>query len=197
MVGLGVLALASGGGSEDAAGEPTPPGLLACTGEDEITNFPVYSVGPEFEGLPLTDVDRECTQPHPGGPPQARLNMVSYTYGECEPPPGEGGCPLPLEVQTWPRCEREPNDYEVGHHNPLKAKLTLRGVPAHLYEDGLRLEVLTGRSTVVVFGLDRAQVLRAARALVKAPARPRDHPPSHGDASRRLPSPPGGPIACD
>lgn len=183
--------------------ELPPPGLppqsqsaelLRCTGFSEPTNFTAYSLGDEFEGLPLTRQERVCTQPYRGGPPDARLNIVAYSYGDCQPLPG-AGCALPLEVQNWPRCEREPAEYTVDHHNPLNARLRVRGVPAHVYEHGLRVEVYAGRSTIVVFGTESERVLRAARSLVKSPARP-DAPVYDGDASQPLPAPPAGPIPC-
>lgn len=189
---------------------PSASKLLDCTARGEPSNFVAYSLGRTFEGLSLSDQNRTCTDPEPISsdvarieaqlpvevrrPREARLNFVSYLYGDCRPPPGEGGCPLPLEIQTWPRCEREPSDYDIGHHNPLQAKLTMRGVPAHLYEGGLRLEVYTGESTVVVFGTDPARVLRAGRALVRAPRRPNDQVEDHAPSgSLALPT---GPIAC-
>jgi len=184
--------------------------LLACTKRGEATNFASYSLGRGFEGLSLSDQHRTCTIPEPVSPDvarvearlpadarrprDARLNFVSYLYGDCRAPPGEGGCPLPLEIQTWPRCERDPSDYAISAHNPLEAKLKVKGVPAHLYEGGLRLEVYTGESTVVVFGTDPDTVLRAGRALIKGPARPSDRVEDRA-AIGALPSS-TGPIAC-
>lgn len=194
-------------GSEGPAGEPesaaataasTPSAVLPCTGEDEPTNFVTYSLGTEFEGLPLTSQERYCSYAPPGAPPQVRQNVVLYTYGTCEPPPGEGGCPFPVSVQTKPRCE-------VGfsppsHHNPLAGKERFRGVDARVYQGGHRLEVQSGGSMVTIFADDRAQLLRAGRALVRAPARPSDGV-KEGDVSAPLPSPPlglpaSGPSPC-
>jgi hypothetical protein len=52
----------------------------------------VFFVGTTFEGLPLTYAQRF--------PENSRINGVSFGYGDCEPPEGEGGCPLPLEIQN-------------------------------------------------------------------------------------------------
>jgi hypothetical protein len=41
----------------------------------------------------------------------------------------------------------------------------VRGVPAAFFEEGLRLGLYTGEVTVVVFGLERARIERAAAAL--------------------------------
>lgn len=166
-------------------------GTLPCTEEDEPTNFVAYSLGKEFEGLPLTSKHRRCTLAHPSAPPQARQNSVTYIYGDCEVPAGdpEGSCALPLQVNSKPRCEV--GFSPAGSHNPLADRITIRGVPARLYEGGNRLEILVGRSTVNIQGLDRAQVLRAGRALVRAPAIPSD-PVRDGDATGALPSPPSG-----
>lgn len=170
---------------------------LACTLANELTNFAAYSVGSAFEGMAITHTNRVCTRPDPQAiVPHARINIVEYIYGHC-PALGEvSRCRPPIAVQTWPRCERNPASYTVDHHNPLVRKLSVRGVPAQLYEDGLRLEVYAGESTIVVFGVDPAQVLRAGRALVKAPARPTD-PVGGGDLSIDLPHPPTGSIRCE
>jgi hypothetical protein len=95
-----------------------------------------------------------------------------------------------------PRCEFDPADYTIDHHNPLVGRLSIRGVPAHLYEGGLRLEVYTGMSTVVIFGVDQAQVKRAARALVRASDIPTG-PVQSGDTSLDLPQPPARRPDCN
>lgn len=192
---VATVLLVSAGGSERSTAQspsPTSPGLLPCTGEDEATNFTAYSLGREFEGLPLTAQGRRCTQPSPIAPPDARTNVVEYIYGDCKPPP-DGGCAPPLAVQTWPACERGPAP--VTHHNPLHGELRVRGVPARQYEGGRRLEVYTADSTVVVFAREEGLAVRAGRALVRAPARPRD-PVDEGDTNRDLPHPPSGPVTC-
>nr|MBA2451671.1 hypothetical protein [Chloroflexia bacterium] len=45
---------------------------------------------------------------------------------------------------------------------------TLRGVPAAFFDNGGRLELYTGRVTIVIFGTDREQIQRAADSLVEA-----------------------------
>jgi hypothetical protein len=168
--------------------------VLPCTRPDEPLNFGAYSLGPRFEGLPLTAAKRVCHVARPGAPPQMRSNAVNYIYGTCKPPMGDGGCAAPIAVQTWPYCERPV--LMPTHHNPRSGRVDVRGAPADIFEDGLRLEVYTGNSTVIIYGLDRAQVLRAGRALVKAPVRP-SAPVSAGDTSAPLPPPqqPGS-VGC-
>ena len=203
VAGWAALLLVATGCGSDLSSAQRPhrlAALLPCTEEDKPTNFTAYSLGPEFDDLALTRKIRNCTQPLPNGPPRARVNMVSYLYGKCRwlrDTSSDGtSCSVPLEVQTWPRCERDPSDYTVSHHNPVKRRLTVRGVPAQLYEDGLRLEIYAGESSVIVFGTNRDRVLAAGRALTKAPARPSD-PVRDGDAGHPLPPPPPGPIPCE
>jgi hypothetical protein len=68
----------------------------------------------------------------------------------------------------------------------------VRGVPAALFEGGHRLELYTGSVTVVIFGSNRGQLMRAANAL-----KPVNRMASAGNT---LPSPvPGaieGDVAC-
>ncbi|OFW75296.1 MAG: hypothetical protein A2Y55_03800 [Actinobacteria bacterium RBG_16_68_12] len=60
----------------------------------------------------------------------------------------------------------------------------VRGVPATLLDDGRRLEIQTGRSTVVVFGDSSERVARIAEALrqvnVPGPPAPSLPAPSPG-----------------
>lgn len=180
----------------DAKAKEPDPQLLECTSDDQPTNFTAYSLGKSFEGMRIVYSDRVCTEPDPASPvPDARVNMVHYIYGKCERTLKTPKCRPPLEVQAWPRCEREPAEYDTGSHNPLYGTVTIRGVPGYLYEDGYRLELLAAKSTIAIFGDDRSQLIRAGRALVKAPAKP-STPPTDGDASEDLPPPPAEPIAC-
>lgn len=73
----------------------------------------------------------------------------------------------PLAVQSWPSCERNltsyasgPDEFRVDYVN-----LHLRGVPAAEFEDGHRVELYTGDSTVIITGEDPAQVMRAAEVV--------------------------------
>lgn len=198
--------LTNGGlfGNSAAADESPIPAeeLLACDSEAGPTSFPVYSVGPVFEGLPMTTTYRRCDVPWPEE--VERANFVSFIYGSCTPPAGidVGGCAPPLEVQSWPTCERN-----LASIQPMPDGQTLQysqiqvnGAPAASFDDGLQVEVFTGRTTVVVFGADAAQVLRAAAAIQ---AQPSDDPlafPAKASSADPLPAPlPGiveGGIPC-
>jgi hypothetical protein len=174
---------------------------LVCTPADKPANFRLYSLGPRFAGLPLTAVLRGCgtPQPVPGDnpklPPTYRSNSVSYIYGDCTPPPGEGGCAAPIQLQIWPACERNVAQYE---HRP---KLTRRrGVPSSAGDGAL--ELYTGDSTVVIFTSDRSLGRRAVSAI--QPVRRGDAPavvPPVLEVTKRLPAPVRGAIAgklrCD
>ena len=145
--------------------------ILPCTRPTDPANFGVFSLGQSFEGMAATAVLRRCDVPFPGEP--VRGNFVSYIYGDCTVDDlHHTGCAPPLEVQSWPACERSIADYAYGPELglPDHSTLTVRSVPAALFEDGLRLEVYTGDSTVVIFGKDAAQVRRAGDTIAKIPA---------------------------
>lgn len=143
---------------------------LACTAVDKPANFRLYSLGLEFEGLPLRNVLRQCESPPPPALVRANLdsraNSASYIYGTCEVPAGEeGGCAPPLEIQVWPACERGPADYDPG--SQLRSDLqTRRGVPSAKITDGI--EVYSD-STIVVFADDPQLAERAVASLVPLP----------------------------
>lgn len=164
--------------STSASADISPADALPCTGPSEVTNFTFYSLGSAFESLPLEALLRRCDQPDPVYFPMegGRANYVAYIYGTCIPEsPSEdnsdpGGCAPPLEIQTWPACERSLSDYELepGEPYPHEA-LEIRGVPAASFDDGTRIELYAGESTVVIFGDDPDQVLRAANAVEPEP----------------------------
>lgn len=141
-----------------------PKSTFSLAAAREFSAFPLFSLGAEFEGIPLVAVLRRVDTTTDRAEP-IRANYVSFIYGTCDPYPD--GCAPPLEVQIWPACVRNPNVISyVGIGQPQTT--TIRGVPA-VYVDpgdgGGRLELTTGSSTVVLFGSSREQLERAARAL--------------------------------
>ncbi len=136
-----VLAPLIGGGSAGAGG-PT-------------NAIPLYSAGDRVDGLPLSAIlQRDDT-----------AQFVSFVYGDCEQS-GDAGCAPPAEVQVWPACRRNLALYEDAFSSGGSPEpITVRGVPAALFDEGTRLELETQQSTIVVFADARARVLRIAAAL--------------------------------
>lgn len=174
LVGLGILVLAisaavpltvralrSGEQPIDAA----PRSTFSLAEAREFREFSVFNLGLEFQELPLVAVLRRAdTISDPAEPRVA--NYVSFVYGDCRPT-GEVGCASPLEVQNWPACVRSRSAIShVGLPNPQA--MSVRGVPATYLEEApgaARLELTTGRTTVVIFGPSRTQVVAAANRL--------------------------------
>lgn len=155
--------------------ENDDPGDLAdalpCALADATSNFPVFSVGPSFEGLTTTQLIRRCAPPDPTEP--VRANFVSYIYGNCAIDANEDdpSCVPPVEIQSWPACERNLALYAL---TPEELRLpydtaTLNGLPATIFEEGTRIEIYTGASTIVLFGDDPSQLLRAVNVLQQEP----------------------------
>jgi hypothetical protein len=190
----GVVATAVGVAMAGGESQPVeaPPGLLArCDAPQDD-----FDVGQEAAGLALAHRTSLCTDPQPvrseaaGGDidPQsyARSHYTLAVYGTCAAT-SETGCAPPLQIQTWPACERSPADYTVGGQ-PLQPTdvVRVRGVPARFYGEN-RLEISTGDSTVVIFGDSRELLLSAAAALRTRAGSPR----SVGPGSQ-LPAPAAG-----
>lgn len=137
---------------------------LPCTASRAPVNFETYSVGPSINGLPLTYTERRCG----GGPVAARVNYLSYIYGDCSIPPGEGGCRPPLEIQTWPACQRFLAKYSF-RSKPLPHRFLSTGEGAEVVEfsfaAGSRIEVYTKASTVAIFAADRDRAVEAVDML--------------------------------
>lgn len=110
---------------------------------------------------------RRCDAATEIGEPGA--NYVSYIYGECrylEQTDGDTGCSPPLEVQTWPACQRSVADYEYeGRPYPYRPLPNERGATAASFEGGWRLEVYSGASTVVIFANQEAVAMKALSLL--------------------------------
>jgi hypothetical protein len=137
---------------------------LPCTALHAPVNFETYSVGPSIDGLKLTHTGRRCGT----GPVAMRANYLSFAYGDCEIPPGETGCRPPLEVHTWPACQRYLAKYSfLG--KPLPHRFLSSGDGAVVVEfsfvAGNRIEVYTKSSTVVIFAPNRDLAVRAVDAL--------------------------------
>lgn len=158
----------------------TGPNRLACTGVEEPTNFRQISLGRSFQGLELTTILRVCSI----GDPARRLappNTLSYIYGSCEPGPGEGGCAPPVEVSVAPACVRSPALYPG--RIDAAALPRRRGVPVLSRDGGRRLELVTGRESVVIHADSPARAWAAIGAL-RAAARgssPSDLPARSGE----------------
>ncbi len=171
--------------------------LMACTDADEPANFPVYSAGPSVAGLDVTALTRRCDAPEPGAP--ARANFVTYIYGSCAIVAGSEGCSPPLEVQSWPACERSLADYQLedGVPYPHENLGELDGVPAYAFNEGTRVELYAGAATVVVFSADPGLIEQAVAALQREPSsKPPGVPQSASDdQTTDLPDPAPGAMA--
>ncbi len=140
-----------------ATGRPStaPKSTFSLAKAQGFEGFPVYDAGPSVAGLPLVAVLRRNDAP---------TDYVSFIYGDCQAA-DDMGCAPPVEVQVWPACVRNPSLYG-SPKGPTPEKTVVRGVPAAFVDnDGLRLEIQTGTSTVVVFARSRDEALTVADAL--------------------------------
>lgn len=165
-----VAAIALANGAEGQA--PFRSDLSDFTPETvrAFADFPLYSLGTQFEQLPLRAIVRTFRQPmvkaRAGfGVPDNRTNHVTFVYGTCG-----GGCVPPLQVQIWPACDRTLQDYYFnvsggGPSRPYEL-VRIRGVPAAQFSE--KLEIYSGIVTIVIFGETQAQEVRAAERLISA-----------------------------
>lgn len=133
--------------------------------------FPLYWVGQEFEGLPLSGVVR-LADPETMVPE----DNVTIHYGVCDP--GSEGCSPPLQIRIEPYCYRPQDLLAPGEAGPL---LAVRGAEAlSLGPEGL--VVWTGTVAVTISAGSAEQAMRVADTMVAAnglgPTKPEDLLPS-------------------
>lgn len=92
-----------------------------------------YWLGPYFAGLRLTDT--------------SNFNGKSFAYGDCEFPPGEGGCSVPAQVQNSSSCDRNPIGID---RLPFRVFLVRGGGLAAEYER-TGVDIGTGSRTVTLY----------------------------------------------
>jgi hypothetical protein len=162
------------------------PEIAPCLQRHHLPTFTAYSLGASFAGLSRTNMSRSCYAPPPGrlvGTGSGSVTWVSdAVYGTCTPEGFEGGCGPPLDVQSWPECDRN-----FSSNGTVESAKTLRPttsdaltgsykIPAVQLEKGLsnRIEMYTGTTTIVIFtdGPEGPRLaLRAAHALARIVAR--------------------------
>jgi len=138
-------------------------------------DHPLYFAGDRVEGHQLVAVLRRSDT----------AEFVSFVYGDCAPA-DDMGCAPPIEIQIWPACRRYLALYGSSPADQVMERSSVRGVPAAVFDDGTRLELQTGRSTIVVFADTRARLARIALSLRSLDARV-----ARGDA---LPAPATGAL---
>ena len=168
-----------------------------CAANDDLTladaqafdAYHLYYSGTEVAGLPLEAVVQgRATNRHAREQGRRRIYWT-FIYGDCTPPPSEGGCAPPLEVQVWSACVRSVSPIEVRKHHLYE----FRGAKATggdgRYEVS-PMEIFTGHTTIIVFGDERSLIKTAARELRevhRTQAAPRLSPPARGSLQQKLP----------
>ena len=137
--------------------------VLPCTGPKEPINFQIFSAGPSVAGMPLTDFNRRCGATTPAD--ESPANFTNYIYGRCG---GDSSCEPPLQVQTWPACQRTLGDYSYeGKPMPYRQLPSIGDAEVVEIEFmfGPRIEVYTAASTIVLFAQDLTLAVKALEQL--------------------------------
>lgn len=153
-----------------ATGQPGPLSAQALQEAETFPYYPIYWVGHNFGGYPITAADGKKGY-------EASIGDSVY-YGDCVRDKGilgGGSCQLPLQVTTV--------IYRLHSNATLGAQRNtiIRGVPAVIYDEGRSIELYSGRQAIDIFSDTLGHAMQAARAL-----RPLNAP---GSASGPLPAP--------
>jgi len=168
-----------------------------CTANDALTladaqafdAYRLFYAGPEVAGLPLEAVTQgKATNRHAR---QQGRRAISWTfvYGDCTPPPTEGGCAPPLEVQIWSACVRSFSSIKFRKRHLYEFRGAKATGGGGRYEIS-PMEIFTGRTTIVVFG-DETPLIRTAahelREVHRAQEASRLPRPAPGSLEEKLP----------
>jgi hypothetical protein len=153
-LGLLVLAGTGAGSAQDGLRAWAPAGQHTLDEARAFDEYPLFFAGDRVDGHPLAAVVRRSDT----------AEFVSFIYGDCTPVDGMG-CAPPIEIQVWPACRRHLALYESSPAEIGVERTAVRGVPAAVLDDGTRLELQSGRVTIVVFAETRARLARIAGSL--------------------------------
>ncbi|MHB8531220.1 MAG: hypothetical protein ACYDC2_00730 [Solirubrobacteraceae bacterium] len=137
-----------------------PSQTAPCLTRRNLPTFTAFDLGTSFAGLPRTSMYRSCYVPPHGnlvGPGPRSVAWISDAiYGSCTPGGPEGGCGPPIDIQSWPECDRDYAPYGPASDLTPRTSYRLSGshrLPAVSLEHGLsnRIELYEGRTTVVIF----------------------------------------------
>jgi hypothetical protein len=126
-----------------------------------------FDLGARFDGLRVTNRARLCMGAPDGQTQAVPARVDSVVYGSCHAT-YEGGCGLPLEVQSWPECARDFRSLDRGLPRLTRARSrALAGtgrIPASDPWPG-QVELYTGSTTAVIFADGDRLARRAARRI--------------------------------
>jgi hypothetical protein len=126
---------------------------LPCTGTEDPINFEVFSAGSAVAGVPMTGTVRRCDAGALAD--ESTSNYFAYVYGDCQAL--AGGCRLPLQIRSYPACQRSYSEYEFeGKPLPYKELPPVGGAVVREIEFLVdhRIEIYTGTSTIAISAAD-------------------------------------------
>lgn len=155
---------------------PIPRHILGETVKlslDSVRAFPLYPVFAASDsplGLELGDVWFFQSPPEPGAEQRGAKtwhNAVAITYGTCDF--GEdGGCAKPVQVHSWPACDRYLSLWDTGEE-PGSVSGSLKrfalGDALGVIVDAGQVAVFSGDSTIDVWAPTTDDAIRIARSL--------------------------------
>jgi hypothetical protein len=144
-----------------------------------------FSLGATFAGLRAAPPEYICNSSVGSartvwGGPTISWGYEETTYGTCDA--SEEGCVPPLEVENAPECVRTPRSYGPNrYHHRIKGEPRLESkqlrisaapwLPALEFDEGQRVELYTGQTTVVLFATRSSLARQAARVVAQIVAR--------------------------
>ena len=156
-------ALALFGPTAAGAAERTPT-VKRVLEDAKKSKFRIYWAGDRVLGDPITDAFVRTE-------PRTQTPTFTFIYGDCD-----GDACAPIEVQVYAACARNLAIYERA---PKARRLhfhrtRIRRVPAITVREetgAARIEIYTGRSTIVIFATSGRRARRIAKRLASIDGR--------------------------
>ncbi len=149
----------SSGPSTHFTMRPEDPGFVDFL--TDFSDFPIYWVGDEINGLSLDYIARNVFSPEVG----ITTNTLTFFYGECvfREAPAEGGCSRPLTIVVEPYCLVPP---EMIAPEAATAGMARVRDAADAMMAGGGLRIWTGSATIKIYASSLELIDDATAALV-------------------------------
>lgn len=161
-IGFALVAVPAFSACSSGDGETSTNGRWTADDVEAFDGFSVFWAGESYRDAPLVSILRASYASEHGA--IVGEDSVSFLYGTCDLPAGEGGCASPYQVIIQPSCLNPPGLVV----RDRVEETVVRGAPAELDNTEGGLTLWTQEVAITLYAPDREEVLALADALIPA-----------------------------